>query len=364
MAFGLALALVAGRMRRQLAGEPRRRLPRVVDLSGTWNESGGGTLHVAIGPKRRQPSPAPAASVRTTAGSSAPCPGQGTHRRHRRRMARSRSPTGIATLSRANCSLVVTGRMIISGTQMSGTLPGSRFLRRRDARDAKRNDRAPQAIGARRRASRPALEQADVDRLAADVPRHRGDDRRARVRRRRADRRNVEHRVEREQLEDVMMRRARRRSAGPAVVRTGRADLAACRRATATSTVRARASAMTVGGNIPQHPVQHVVRAVADRRVWIVDDQRVAATPSGAPLQASGGDMSSPSCVYFAGIWPPSGHAGRSQRHHLHGAAAAAAAALARLARVGRGSAAGRAGVGFRAAGRSPASSTARTRSI
>src|SRR3954462_4042844 len=71
------------------------------------------------------------------------------------------------------------------------------------------------------------LEQADVRGLPANVPGHGGDHRGPRIRRRRADRRYVEHRVEREQLEQVVVRGSQGRRARTAIVRTGRADLPA-----------------------------------------------------------------------------------------------------------------------------------------
>ena len=60
------------------------------------------------------------------------------------------------------------------------------------------------------------------------------------------------------------------------------------------------------------------------------------ATPSGTLLHVNGGETWSPACVYFAGIGPPSGHAGVVEPHDLHAAAPAAAAAGRRWA-AGRG---------------------------
>src|SRR5687767_104608 len=71
-----------------------------------------------------------------------------------------------------------------------------------------------------------ALVQSDVNRLASNAPRHRGDHRRARLRRRRADRGHIEQGVEGEELEHVMVWRAAGRRARAAIVRAGHADLA------------------------------------------------------------------------------------------------------------------------------------------
>src|SRR6266545_4206931 len=71
-----------------------------------------------------------------------------------------------------------------------------------------------------------SFEEADVRSFAADVSGHRCEHRGACLRRRGADCGNVEHRVEREELEDVVMRGSGGRCSGPAEVRTGRADLA------------------------------------------------------------------------------------------------------------------------------------------
>src|SRR6059058_4993394 len=62
--------------------------------------------------------------------------------------------------------------------------------------------------------------------LTADVAGHGGDHVCTRLHRGRADRRNVEHRVEGEELEHVMVHGTGGERAGTTVVRTGRADLA------------------------------------------------------------------------------------------------------------------------------------------
>src|SRR5215471_3401777 len=111
--------------------------------------------------------------------------------------------------------------------------------------------------------------------FATHMPRHRGDDGGACLRRRRADCRNLERRVEREQLEHVVMRRPRRWSSGAAIVRARRADLPAA--------VRQRGALRHTfrklprrAWDVPHQPVQHVVGPVPDWRVEIVDDEHEA----------------------------------------------------------------------------------------
>ena len=52
------------------------------------------------------------------------------------------------------------------------------------------------------------------------------------------------------------------------------------------------------------------LRRLGIGRVGIVDDEHEALASSGTPENASGGDTSSPSQVYFLGISPPSANAG------------------------------------------------------
>ena len=132
-------------------------------------------------------------------------------------------------------------------------------------------------------------------------------------------------RVEREELEDVVMRRSGRRRARTAIVRTARADLARAVRQLRTLRHAFR-QAPRGGRNVPEHPVQDVVGAVADRRIDVVHEQHEArdAVRDIAPRQRRR--------HLIAGLrvlrrdLSAVGPRGRRQRHHLDAAAAAAAA--------------------------------------
>ena len=113
------------------------------------------------------------------------------------------------------------------------------------------------------------------------------------------------------------MRRPRGRRAGAAIVRAGRADLARAVRQLRHSR-HAFGQRWSPRRNVPQHPVQHVVGAVADRRhPTSCTISTKLATPSGTLLQLSGGETSSPACVYFARNLAAVGPRRRRQRHHL-----------------------------------------------
>ena len=118
IAFAPALALALAGCGSSSSASPTAPAA-VVDLTGTWNESGGGTLTWRLTQG--------AAGVTGTSSFSqdngrylGAVSGQGTITGTVADGAFSFTDR-YATLSRQNCSLVVTGRMIISGTQMSGS---------------------------------------------------------------------------------------------------------------------------------------------------------------------------------------------------------------------------------------------------
>ena len=150
--------------------------------------------------------------------------------------------------------------------------------------------------------------QANQRSLGANVRSHRGNHCRASRGRSRADGWNVEHDVERIQLEHIVMRRPRRRRGRCAIVRAGRADLS---RAVGELRQGGNSSASEVAPpgifQTIQCSMSSVPLPIATSRSCTISTKLTVL--SGAPLHASGGESSWPGCAYFSGMRAPSANA-------------------------------------------------------
>src|SRR5262249_61444177 len=140
-------------------------------------------------------------------------------------------------------------------------------------------------------------------------------------------RRHVEHRVERVQLERVVVRRSGCRRSGASVVGTGRTDLTAAVRQLRSLWHSFRKSCGR-RGNIPDHPVEHIVGSIARGCVQIVDNQDEARGAVRRIVPRQGWrDLGAGLRVfrrYLTAVGPRAG----GERHGLHTATSAPASPL------------------------------------